>query len=105
MEFIGTIWQSAPHQRGDRVDHHPKFVFGVLHFRTAFLELHYLMAPLEDIGAISFQGRGWNDSGGASGLLYEPSSPICNGNAVLLMGSPLEAQILPRSNASFKSFT
>src|SRR5216683_5726111 len=32
MEFIGTIWQSAPHQRGDRVDHHSISVFGVLHF-------------------------------------------------------------------------
>src|SRR3984893_8282196 len=32
MEFIGTIRQSAPHKRGDRVDHHPEFVFGYLHF-------------------------------------------------------------------------
>src|ERR1700726_2328584 len=32
MEFIGTIRQSAPHKRGDRVDHHPEFVFGALHF-------------------------------------------------------------------------
>src|ERR1700687_5586951 len=38
MEFIGTIRQSAPHQRGDRVDHHPEFVFGALHFERAFAE-------------------------------------------------------------------
>src|SRR5258708_38875719 len=32
MEFIGTIRQSAPHERRNRVDHHPKFVIGSLHF-------------------------------------------------------------------------
>src|ERR1700722_17982641 len=36
MEFIGTIGQSAPHQRGDRVGHHPIFVFGYLHFVELF---------------------------------------------------------------------
>src|SRR5437660_11498154 len=34
MEFIGTIWQSAPQQRWDRIDHHSEFVFGVLHLST-----------------------------------------------------------------------
>jgi hypothetical protein len=32
MEFIGTIWKSAPYQCGDRVDHHPEFVSGRFHF-------------------------------------------------------------------------
>jgi hypothetical protein len=41
MEFIGTIRQSAPHQRWDRVDHHPEFVFGALHFEL-FLSLELL---------------------------------------------------------------
>src|SRR5260370_40646015 len=36
MEFIGTIGQSAPHQRRDRVDHHPKFVIGSLRFVDGF---------------------------------------------------------------------
>jgi hypothetical protein len=41
MEFIETIRQSAPHKRGDRVDHHPEFVFGALHFEL-FLSLELL---------------------------------------------------------------
>src|ERR1700674_5435350 len=36
MEFIGTIRQSAPHQRGDRVDHYSEFIFGVLHLGNNF---------------------------------------------------------------------
>src|SRR4029077_10275342 len=42
MEFIGTVWQSAPHQRWDRVDHHPIFVFGVRHFVDGFVNFREL---------------------------------------------------------------
>src|ERR1700688_787154 len=36
MEFIGTIRQSAPHQRWDRVDHYSIFVVGGLHRGNSF---------------------------------------------------------------------
>src|SRR5260370_31516148 len=31
-ELDRTICQSAPRERGDRIDHHPKFIFGWLQF-------------------------------------------------------------------------
>jgi hypothetical protein len=36
QEFVGTIWQIAPNECRDRVDHHSEFVFGVLHFVDGF---------------------------------------------------------------------
>src|ERR1700722_11563116 len=51
MEFIGTIRQSAPHERGDRVDHHPKFVFGGFHFEL-------FLSPGIASGASSIFGTG-----------------------------------------------
>jgi hypothetical protein len=57
MEFIGTIRQSAPHKRGDRVDHHPESVFGALHLVDSSLKFLYRMAPLEYTRALAGDGR------------------------------------------------
>src|SRR5260370_19735183 len=43
VEFIGTIRQSAPYQRGDRVDHYSEFIFGDLHFVGGFARFGKLL--------------------------------------------------------------
>src|SRR5260370_21653445 len=64
MEFIGTIWQSAPHERGDRVDHHPIFVFGDLHF-GALRKCHISWRRSKISGRFLFQGATGSTSGRA----------------------------------------
>src|ERR1700726_413352 len=94
MEFIGTIWQSAPHQRGDRVDHHPEFVFGALHFGTAYL------VPLGSRSAQKDQQflprmltTRFTDA-----IPYRMSHHVCFAiDSDALMVFPLEAQILRSS--------
>src|ERR1700687_5163861 len=84
MEFIGTIRQSAPHQRGDRVDHHPEFVFGALHFERAFAESGIAS------GASSIFGTGRE-------LCF-----VMDCQALMVLQSELE--ILPRVDAGFNLF-
>jgi hypothetical protein len=76
MEFIGTIWQSAPHQRGDRVDHHPIFVFGYLHFGTALLK--FLISWRRSKISARFLSKDAieSTSGALLGFRYEPSNPF-----------------------------
>src|ERR1700687_2671559 len=101
QEFVGTIWQIAPGQGGDHVDHNPKFVFGDLHFGRALLRFPISWRRSKISGRSLSQGGTGCTSGALLGFRYEPSSPFLPRDAVASR-ILLEAQILPCSNASFK---
>src|SRR5580698_3323458 len=82
MEFIGTIRQSAPHKRGDRVDHHPEFVFGTLHFELCWV---------------------WNCFRGVANLRHEPRALFGDGFPSAY-GSPVGTRFSPRVDAGFNLF-
>src|SRR6266849_484516 len=55
-ELDRTICQTAPRERGDRIDHHPKFIFGCLQFVERPLEFSVSWVLLGRTGN-SFLGR------------------------------------------------
>src|SRR5260370_30137889 len=78
QEFVGAICRIPPQQCRDHVDHHSEFVFGDLHFRRRLFVSPYLIAPLEDIRAISFPRRDWKYFWAFLGFRYEPSHLFCD---------------------------
>jgi hypothetical protein len=101
MEFIGTIRQSAPHQRWDRVDHHPIFVFG---FRRLGIRLPELNHPLALLRGISDSFLVWRGGSSARYILgFRTSREVFS---ELRFGKThdlsLRALILPRANIWLK---